>query len=271
MSPIGRQVGNYWQVYASNSNENTYTAEWTGRFFGFKYLPRTLEATEFPRRLKPVNIYYHMYSGQKLASLNGLIDNLEYARRSESIPITASHFASIGRGFFTGRLTEVGKRRWRVDNRGRLQTIRFDDTGEGTGETLDFERSRGVLGMRRVRTSLYVALDPSAQSPIIALREPLADAPRAPPPYLGHSRWPVRRLTRSGEGFEFSTQGYGDGELVWQVSRPATFEMRVSSSDRTEPPVVVASDESGRLTLVVPGPRWHPLRISIRPAAGANR
>ena len=82
VAPLGIRVGNEWQVYASNSNENTYTDLWRDRFFGFSFLTRTVENTGSPRRLKPFNLYYHMYSGERLSSLNAVLANITYARTS---------------------------------------------------------------------------------------------------------------------------------------------------------------------------------------------
>ncbi len=71
VAPVGRQVGSAWQVYASNSNENTYTDLWTDRFFAFKFLTATLKNTESPRRVTAHNIYFHMYLGREAAQPDG--------------------------------------------------------------------------------------------------------------------------------------------------------------------------------------------------------
>ena len=80
VSPIGTRIGNQRQIYASTSNENLYTELWTNRFFGFRNLRDTLRNTEIPIRVKPFNIYYHMYSGEKPASVKALLENLVLAR-----------------------------------------------------------------------------------------------------------------------------------------------------------------------------------------------
>ncbi len=64
---LGRWVGGYLQVYAQAQNENVYTNEWHGPFYGFRDVIRMFRFTESPRRLKPINIYYHFYSGTKSA------------------------------------------------------------------------------------------------------------------------------------------------------------------------------------------------------------
>ncbi len=56
-----------YQVFAPNQNENVYTHDWNGPYYGFERLIETLQMTDTPYRFKPINIYYHMYSGTKLA------------------------------------------------------------------------------------------------------------------------------------------------------------------------------------------------------------
>ena len=158
-SPVGRQVGQDWQVYSSNSNENTYTDLWTDRFFGFMFLMRTIRNTELPLRVKPFNVYYHMYLGEKLAALNAVRRNLEHARarqwRRGHEPLRA-----IAEGFFAARVEQLGTRRWRLANRGALSTIRFD---RASRLGVDFDRSTGVIGARHQHGALYVALDEEAR------------------------------------------------------------------------------------------------------------
>ena len=131
--PSDEQVGAEWQVYASNSNENTYTNLWTDRFFAFKFLTATLKNTDSPRRVTAHNIYYHMYSGEKLPSLTAVLENYRYAATQELAPITASAYAAVVDGFHTATITELGPRQWRVEHRDGLQTIRFDDLLDALG------------------------------------------------------------------------------------------------------------------------------------------
>ena len=70
LAPLGVEVGGYRQIYAPNSNENIYTNEWHGPYYGFKFVLETFGNTESPVRIKPINIYYHYYSGERWAALN---------------------------------------------------------------------------------------------------------------------------------------------------------------------------------------------------------
>lgn len=216
VSPLGRKAGGYQQVFASNSNENTYTDLWTGRFHGFSFLLRTIENTETPIRLKPFNVYYHMYSGEKQAALNALLDNLNYARSQKLIPIKTSRFSRIVNGFFTTKIDKIGKDRWRFLDRGALQTIRFD---KSSMRAVDFSRSSGVIGQKHYQGSLYVYLDEAFKKPIISLKKDTEywHEPNSTSPYLVESRWRIWNLERNQKSIKFTTAGYGKGEMLWKL------------------------------------------------------
>ena len=114
-----------------------------------------MKRTNTPYRVKPFNIYYHMYSGSKQASLNAILSNLDLAEASDIAPVTTSTFALIAQGFYTTRIVDMGDRRWRIENRGKLQTLRFD---HATFTSVDFSRSKGVIGQYNHQGSLYVDL-----------------------------------------------------------------------------------------------------------------
>lgn len=216
VAPVGRREGSYFQVYAAASNENTYTDLWTDRFFGFRALAETIENTGAPRRLTPVNLYYHVYIAEKEAALRSLHENIAVIRGMSIVPIFASHYAAIAEGFDTARFARLGPRAWRIEERGSLQTLRFDPPLESLA--VDFARSSGVLGFTRDARALYVALDPDAASPVVALSEPGGEPGDASAPYLIESRWPVRALARAAREFAFKAGGFGAGEMVWRVA-----------------------------------------------------
>ncbi|MBF0237457.1 MAG: hypothetical protein HQM12_07120 [SAR324 cluster bacterium] len=251
VAPIGRPVGNERQIYSSNSNENTYTDLWSGRFHGYRYLKHTLANTESPFRLKPFNVYYHMYSGEKLASLLALTENLETARSSEVVPVTTHQFAEIAQSFYSTRLIPDGTDRWRIANRHQLQTIRFD---HATFKSVDFSRSRGVIGQRHHQGSLYVALDSQIEHPVIGVKYH-ADyfrEPDASVPYLIQSRWQVWGLQGIMQNFSFTAQGFGTGDMTWKVSPDTLFTVTITKEEKTPPEIEEArSDHNGILNLSI--------------------
>lgn len=229
VSPLGIRVGDELQVYASNSNENTYTDLWRDRFFGFSFLSKTVLNTGAPRRLRPFNLYYHMYSGERLSSLNAVLANLEFARTLALAPIEASRFSRIVEGFFSAELVSEGPRAWRIRRRGALQTVRFD--GEGLG--VDFERSQGVVGQRHELGSLFVALDETHPAPLVTLKTVNAadGEPRETVPYLVQSRWRVYEFRHRPGAARFAAEGFGAGEadVAWPAGGAVELRWRAAS------------------------------------------
>ncbi len=72
VAPLYLALGPYLQVYAPNENEEIYTNDWQGPFYGFITVIQTFQLTNTPLRLKPIDLYYHFYSATKKASLEAL-------------------------------------------------------------------------------------------------------------------------------------------------------------------------------------------------------
>jgi len=264
--PVGLPVGAERQIYSGNSNENTYTDLWTNRFFGFQNLIHTVRNTESPLRLKPFNVYYHMYSGQKPASINALRKNLIAAREAEIAPVMASAYAALAEGFYTARFFPEGERRWRVKDRGDLATLRFDGASF-TG--VDFARSVGVLGQRHHQGSLYVALDPAVAEPMVALTDvERADAdPAAARPYLVHGRWVFQGLATDDAGFRVGAQGFGKGEMVWHMPAPGRYAVTAERGGAVLWRGETEARADGRLSVTVDASAVQPLTLRVQPVA----
>ncbi len=224
VAPIGIKIGKERQIFSSNSNEETYTDEWTDRFYGYKYLQATVENTNKPIRVSPFNLYFHMFSGQKEAGVSAIKDNLDYARTQDLIPITASDYAAIANGFYTTEIIPEGEHAWHIKNRGNLETLRFDDA---TDLSIDFNASRGVMGQHVFNDSLYVALDPAAEDIYMVVHKGRNASGKM---YLVQSNWKIKNLHRNGGDVEFDADGYGKGNMVWKGDAGA--EYRVTSRDR---------------------------------------
>ncbi|MEZ5398554.1 MAG: hypothetical protein R2729_02730 [Bryobacteraceae bacterium] len=227
LAPLTRKVGAELQVYSSNSNENTYTDLWTNRFFGYRLVQETIRRTGAPVRLRPFNLYYHMYTGEKHAALYALVDSLEMARRSELAPIETSRFTRIVEGFCSARLTRLGPARWRVEDRGALETVRFDRAAD---RSVDFGRSSGVVGERVWGGSLYVTLDAADPAPVVALRP---GPPSGEAAALVHSRWRVWKVRREPDSVRFQAHGYGRGDMQWRVPFPGDVTVKVNGTPAT--------------------------------------
>ena len=260
--PIAKPVGGQRQIYSGNSNENTYTNDWTGPYYGFSLLGETVRNTETPRRLKPFNIYYHMYSGERESALAALRQNLLLARSSSLTPVSASHYAAIADDFATVTLTRIDAQSWSVGNRGQLQTVRFDDAD---GLLVDIEKSRGVLGStRHVGGAMYVSLDPAVETSIVTLMSRPADgAPvyTGPGAQLVSSRWFLRGYAVNGCGFDVTAEGYGFGDMLWQTAPGRKFEVTAERDGQVLARTDAVADAAGAVQFTVQSDAIAPVKL----------
>ena len=156
IAPSGVNYGPYFQVYAPIQNENIYTHGWRGPFWGYRNVIQTLELTESPRRLKPMSIYYHFYSGQKVASLKALQTVYKYALSKPNNPMFLSEYAARVLDFRNTAILRV-KGGFKIRNSGYLRTLRVNPSWGYP----DIARSKGVIGYKKEKGWLYIHLDGS--------------------------------------------------------------------------------------------------------------
>ena len=185
VGPLGVPKNGYFQVYAPNQNENVYTNNWTGPFYGFERVIETFELTNTPYRLKPIDIYFHTYSASKPASLKALDKVFRWALAQETTPVHASDYTRKVLDFnhMVVARTPDG---WFVRGAENLRELRAP---AALGQP-DLGGSRAVAGFNRHGNGLYLHLADSEAE--IRFR---ADAP--PAPYLVSANARVERLTRT--------------------------------------------------------------------------
>jgi len=160
---LGLARGEYYQIYTGAQNENIYTNNWQGPYWGFKKVVQTFERTEHPRRLKPINIYYHLYAGTKTASLRALKYAFDWALKQEIYPIYASEYIPKVMDFYTLSLSNE-EETWLLEGARDIKTVRF-----AKKVFADMERSDGVIGAKATSNQTYFHLD-HGQSQRIVLR-----------------------------------------------------------------------------------------------------
>lgn len=133
----------------------------------------------------------------------------------------ALRLEDVEAGFSAAKIDRVAALSWRVRERGALGTLRFERPG---ALRLDWRTSDGVLGAARVDGALVVSLDPDVAEPLVALTRD----PWEPPPFavLVESRWLVSGLARDADNAAMRVQGYGPGDMVWQVEPRSEWEIR---------------------------------------------
>ncbi len=154
IAPIGLERGDYYQIYTGAQNENIYTHDWLGPFWGFKKVVQTFKLTNSPRRFKPIDIYYHLYSGSKIASLNALKYVFDWAIKQDVIPIYTSTYILKAMDYFTVSLAN-NKNSWLIDGMQNLRTVRLEEE-KGS---INFKKSTTALGLKHFENHTYISLD----------------------------------------------------------------------------------------------------------------
>jgi hypothetical protein len=168
---LGIQHKTGYQVYAPNQNENVYTNSWLGPFYGYERVIETFEFTDKPRRLKPINVYFHSFITTKRAGMQSLDKVLGYAMKQETTPVYVAQYARkvIDFQHMVVARTATG---WRVRGSGELRTLRLS-SAMGLP---DLQRSRDVAGYREAAPVTYVHL--SGNDAEVALTSKPSAAPR---------------------------------------------------------------------------------------------
>lgn len=163
-SPLGMNKGDGFQVFAPVQNENVFTNDWHGPFYGYEHVIETFELTETPRRLGPISIYFHFFSGTKTAAVTALRKVYAWALDQDTTKLFLSEYAAKVRAFHEAtlarRLEDGG---WDLGDLGELHTVRVE---EGSGEWPALDASVGVAGARRGPSGRYIHLVAS-ESPVL--------------------------------------------------------------------------------------------------------
>ena len=216
VGPLGIPKKGYFQVYAPNQNENVYTNNWLGPFYGYERVIETFEMTDAPYRLKPIDIYFHTYSASKPASLNALDKVFRWALEQETTPVYASDYIRKVLDFnrMVVARTPDG---WLVRGAENLRELRappalgLPDPGA----------SRAVAGFNRHGGNFYLHL---AGSEAEIRFNPVA----APAPYLVSANARVERLTRASvaDGGTLSLKLRGQVPLKFALALDASCTVR---------------------------------------------
>lgn len=206
---LGILRGAALQVFAPNQNENLYTNEWRGPYWGYQRVIETFELTETPRRLKPVNIYYHTYSATKEASLAALHRVYGWALAQPLVHVFASDYIRAVQDFHRLVLARDWRRAqpaWRVRGAHALRTLRLPSE-----VAVDLLASEGVAGVAPGPGARYLHLG-AAQAEVV-----LGTGARVP--YVRFASGFIEQWQRSTTGARFVLVSYGDAEFTLAGAR----------------------------------------------------
>jgi uncharacterized protein (TIGR01370 family) len=185
-----------FQVFAPNQNENVYTNNWLGPFYGFERVTETFEFTEKPRRLKPINIYFHTYLTTKAAGMKSLDKVFAYALAQETTPIHISAYARNVLDFQSLAIARTATG-WRVRGAKNLRNLRMT-TSLGWP---DLAKSQAVAGFTNAADEVYIHL--AADSADLALSAVKPEAVR-----LVSANARIEGFERLAKGFRWQLSGH---------------------------------------------------------------
>ncbi|WP_236572465.1 bifunctional glycoside hydrolase 114/ polysaccharide deacetylase family protein [Burkholderia sp. 8Y] len=192
IAPLGVDKNGFFQVFAPNQNEEPYTALWQGPYYGYLRVLETFDMTEHPIRFKPVDVYYHMFSGTKYASVKTLSDVYRTLSAQPLMPVYASEYAQKVLDFERMDVSRDGDF-WRIHGGGALRTVRLPE-----GRVPDLASAEGVAGYLPGPGGVYVHLTGADAR----FRE--VDAARAAKlPYLAEANGVVDHFARTAHGLSF--------------------------------------------------------------------
>ena len=150
ISPLGLYRGEYFQVYAAVQNENVFTDDWKN-FGGYIKVIETFKKTESPKRIKPINIYYHFYSASKKASLNALKRVYEWALKQKITPMYASMWIKRVLDYENSVIAKKDNG-WIIVTDKNIKTIRY-------AKKPDLIQSKNIIGYYKKHNNFYIHLN----------------------------------------------------------------------------------------------------------------
>lgn len=222
VAPIGLKRGDYYQIYTGAQNENVYTNNWLESFWGFKKVVQTFKLTDTPKRLKPIDIYYHLYSGSKRASLNALKYVFDWALEQDVFPIFTSEYIYNAMDYYVVSIANESDE-WLVEGTKSLKTLRF----EKPDLSVDIKNSKGVVGFKTIQNRTYIHLDES-QKQLLTLKENAVNKKA----YLIDANAKVTNYTTSDKEQIFSFSGHTDLKLSFYL--PSNCTLKSSSQALTK-------------------------------------
>ncbi len=210
--PIGIKKGDYYQIFAPNQNENVYTNLWTSNFYGFKNVIQTFQLTDRPKRLKPINVYYHFYSGSKLSSLNAVKEAYNYALREKITPMFASDYIKRALSFYdTVIAKDIIDDSWIIKTNEDLRTVKIPKNE--LYPIIDSD----IVGFSDYNDMRYIHLSSKTEYKLTLTNEKITR------PYLKETNGIIKYSARNGNNQSVSIYGYVPIEVV--ISNAAKCKM----------------------------------------------
>lgn len=258
VAPLYRPVGRRFQIHIGQANENILTNKWEGPFYAFRNIIETMRRTESPRRLKPIDIYYHVFSAELPASLRALEEVHAWVLAQDTARMFTSRYLEMMRGYLSATIRKDGPRRFEFSGYGACATFRLP----ADSPPPDLARCENVLGYAREPQGLYVSLVPGKGRAVLVLADPGKASGARPPgdgvnarvPHLRKASGLVTDFAVAGQGLGLTYQGFGPGRVELAGLAPgAVLEARGEALSGGPRAVTVSPDGTLNLTGLATG------------------
>jgi len=229
--PLGVWKGAHFQVYAPDANEDQFTDGWAPPYCGYRNVLQTFRLTESPRRLAPINVYYHLYSGARPCALEALQAVLDWATGQATTPVFPSYYSRMALGFEYAGIARAGDA-YLLGGYGADQTVRVKQQ-QGYP---DFSRSSNIAGFNDANQSRYISLGPDRARLVLTITPPVE-------PYLVRANAVVTALQRQPGSLSLTL--LGQVPLKLQVANVRGCRIRFDGGR-------VDADANGNLRLAEP-------------------
>lgn len=211
-----------FQIYAAEMNENIYTHDWTRPFYGMVRVMETFEITEHPLRLKPIDLYYHFYSGTKLASLKALINVYDVTLRQPIFPIYTTEYVER---VLEARHAVVAREgdHWLIRTGPALREFRLP-----SGEAPDLAQAQGVSGYLPTAGAAYVHL--SGDQASFAVTQ---STQKSGQPFVAAAAAFIDQVQHMGHELRLTAWGYYQPYVVFEQADHCSFRLDGQSVQRT--------------------------------------
>jgi uncharacterized protein (TIGR01370 family) len=156
VTPMGMEVGPYFQVFSPIDGDFYFMNNLAGPLYGYEKVIQTLQLTDKPRRLKPIDLYYHIYSAGYPASLEALIKVYTWALEQSVMNVYISDYIKIVIDYFQTKIAHKNGS-WIIYNSGNLRELR-SQLNQGYPNII---KSENVIGFKVINNQLYIHLGPN--------------------------------------------------------------------------------------------------------------
>lgn len=245
------------QVYSPMQNEFVYTNGFTGPLYGgYRLVIDTFKRTGEPRRVKPVNAYYHFYSVQSGESQAALKDVYDWCLAQPLHSMTARDFVRLAKDSRATSIASAGPKRWIARNAGHCRTFRVPASWSAPNLAL----SKGVTGFIIEGDQMYLHTDGRAE---VVLDFNRGDS-RATPPWLVSSSGEISFEELSAKRITGSIRDLRDSEVVFSGLKPSSVVSMKTSDENTSNESTERVDKQGHIRLRMPPACLFTITLSVR-------